>query len=143
MTDLFTEVRTHPHLLDRAFRAADRSGEAALNGLLYVGSALMASAVLLVTTTPAVLATVLATVPWLVLAFAGWWWISPSLRDEMRAERQRLGHLDEARMVAVELLLRDEEASLGDRRVAAAYLLETIDGEERDSMAARLQRLGE
>ena len=55
MTHLAQNPRYDRELLRRALVTADRDGEAALNALLYAAGALMMSAVILVTTTPAIL----------------------------------------------------------------------------------------
>ena len=124
-------------MIRRAFRAADREGEAALNGLLYVGGALLMSAVLLIATTPAALAMVLAMIPWVALAVGTWIWVRPAWQGAVAADRQLGLHADRVRDAAADLLL-DEMTSDEDRRLAAAYLSEALDGDERAGAAARL-----
>lgn len=124
-------------MVRRAFRTADPDGEAALNWLLYSGGALLASAVLLVITTPAALGVVLAMIPWLALAVAGWWWLRPALHGEASAGRERDLYFDRARDAAVELLL-DDTTLPGDRRLAAAYLSGDVEEAKRRSAAQQL-----
>jgi hypothetical protein len=128
---------THPEMIRRAFRVADRDGEAALNGLLYASGALMMSAVLLVATAPAMLAVVLATIPWLALAIGIWLWIQPAWYGEGIADQQHRLLLERARALAVDLLL-DDAAPGDDRRLAAAYLSEDLRGEARSHAAEQL-----
>lgn len=128
---------TQPRMIRRAFRVADRDGEAALNGLLYASGALMMSAVLLVATSPAVLAVVLATIPWLALAIGIWLWIRPAWYGEGIADQQHRLLLERAGALAVDLLLDDTTPS-DDRRLAAAYLSEDLRGEARSHAAEQL-----
>jgi hypothetical protein len=133
-------------MIRRAFRVADRDGEAALNGLLYASGALMMSAVLLVATAPAMLAVVLATIPWLVLGIGIWLWIEPAWHGEGIADQQHRVLLERARVLAVDLLL-DDATPGDDRRLAAAYLSEDLRGDARGHAAeqllqTRLHRLG-
>lgn len=128
---------THPQMIRRAFRVADREGEAALNGLLYASGALLMSAVLLVATAPAALAVVLATIPWLVLAIGIWVWIKPAWYGEGIADQEHRLILERARVLAVDLLL-DDATSGDDRRLAAAYLSEDLRGEARSHAAEQL-----
>jgi hypothetical protein len=121
----------------RAFRAADRDGEAALNGLLYSGGALLMSAVLLVASAPAALAMVLAMIPWVALAIGTWIWVRPAWQGAVAADRQLGLHADRVRAAAADLLL-DEMTTDEDRRLAAAYLSEALDGDERARAAERL-----
>ena len=137
MPNLFRHDRYDADTVRRAIRAADPDREGPLNALVYASGALMASAVLLVTTTPVVLAMAVALVPWLVLAVGGWWWVAPALRDEMEADRVRRHRLERAMEVATDMLLSDEETS-GTRRVAADYLLRMMDGDDRETTARRL-----
>lgn len=128
---------THPQMIRRAFRVADRDGEAALNGLLYASGALMMSAVLLAATAPAMLAVVLATIPWLALAIGIWLWIRPAWHGEATADQQHRLLLERAGALAVDLLLDDATPS-DDRRLAAAYLSEDLRGEMRSEAAEQL-----
>lgn len=136
--DLFHDDRYDADTVRRAIRAVDPDREAPLNALLYASGALMASAVLLVTTTPMVLAMAVALIPWLVLAVGGWWWMTPALRQEMEGDRVRRRRLENAMEVATDVLLSDEETSRA-RRVAADYLLggngSRRQGDERTSAA--------
>lgn len=122
-------IDTAPQRLDlatlrRAFDAADPDGEAALNALLYAAAALMMSAVLLVTTSPALVAIALAFVPWLVLAASGWLWVQPALRNQLMAAQQRNRQAEHARGLAADVLL-DDDASANERRAAARTILES------------------
>ncbi len=137
MPNLFSDDRYDADLVRRAIRAADPDREAPLNALLYASGALMASAVLLVTTAPMVLAVAVALIPWLVLAVGGWWWVAPALRQEMEGDEVRRRRLEHAMEVATDVLLSDEETS-GTRRVAADYLLATMDGDDSETTALRL-----
>ncbi len=137
MPNLFPDDRYDADLVRRAILAADPDREAPLNALLYASGALMASAVLLVTTAPMVLAVAVALIPWLVLAVGGWWWVAPALRQEMEGDKVRRRRLEHAMKVATDVLLSDEETS-GTRRVAADYLLATMDGNDRETTALRL-----
>jgi hypothetical protein len=130
---------THPQMIRRAFRVADRDGEAALNGLLYASGALMMSAVLLVATAPALLAAVLATIPWLALAIGVWVWIKPAWHGEATTGRQRVLYLERAKETAVDLLL-DDTSAVHDRQLAAAYLSEDLREEARTHAAEQLLR---
>lgn len=120
----FATQRFDSGLVRRAFDAADSDGEAALNALLYAAGALMMSAVLLITTSPALVGIALAVVPWLMLAAAGWLWISPAIRDQVSLEQRRSRRADEARDLAADVLL-DDEASPDQRRKAARFMLGT------------------
>ena len=124
-------------MIRRAFRAADGEGEAALNGLLYASGALMSSAVLLIVTTPTVLGVALATVPWLALGVGTWIWVRPAWQGEVAVDRQLGFHAQRVTAAAADLLL-DEMTTDEDRRLAAAYLSEALDGDERARAAARL-----
>ena len=141
MPNLFPDDRYDAETVRRAIRAADPDREAPLNALLYASGALMASAVLLVATTPMVLAMAVALIPWLVLAAGGWWWVAPALRQEREADRVRRSRLERALEVATDMLLSDEESS-GARRVAADYLLATMDRDDRETSARRLLEIG-
>ena len=141
MPTLFPDDRYDAETVRRAIRAADPDREAPLNALLYASGALMASAVLLVATTPMVLAMAVALIPWLVLAAGGWWWVAPALRQEREADRVRRSRLERALEVATDMLLSDEETS-GARRVAADYLLATMDRDDRETSARRLLEIG-
>ncbi len=123
-------------MIRRAFRSADARGEAALNGLLYAAGALVMSAVLLITTAPALFGVVLSVIPWLMLGAAAWWWLRPALLGEANARRRRRQYLDRAREAAVEMLL-DDDTRPDDRRLAAAYLSGEVPEAERPQ-AARL-----
>ena len=137
MPDLFPGDRYDADTVRRAIRAVDPDREAPLNALLYASGALMASAVLLVTTTPMVLAMAVALVPWFVLAVGGWWWVAPALRQEMEWDRVRRRRLEHAMEVATDVLLSDEVTS-GTRRVAADYLLAKMGPDDRETTARRL-----
>jgi len=141
MPNLFPDDRYDAETVRRAIRAADPDREAPLNALLYASGALMASAVLLVATTPMVLAMAVALIPWLVLAAGGWWWVAPALRQEREADRVRRSRLERALEVATDMLLSEEESS-GARRVAADYLLATMDRDDRETSARRLLEIG-
>ena len=141
MPNLFPNERYDVDTVRRAIRASDPDREAPLDALLYASAALMASAVLLVATTPVVLAMAVAFIPWLVLAVGGWWWVVPALRQEMEADRVRRRRLERAMEVATDVLLSDEETS-GTRRVAAAYLLAPMDRDDRETTAGRLLEIG-
>ncbi len=112
--------------LRRAFAAADHHGEAALNWLLYGSAALLMSAVVLVTPSPAVLGVAMAIVPWLALAVAAWLWISPVLREQSAVQHELRGRAERARVLAAEILL-DDDAPVGHRRAAAEVLLNPRD----------------
>jgi hypothetical protein len=141
MPNLFPDDRYDAETVRRAIRAADPDREAPLNALLYASGALMASAVLLVATTPMVLAMAVALIPWLVLVAGGWWWVAPALRQEREADRVRRRRLERALEIATDMLLSDEETS-GARRVAADYLLAPMDRDDRETSARRLLEIG-
>jgi len=136
-----TSTADYSQLLRRAFRAADPDGDAALNLLLYGAGALLASAVLLVTTTPAVLGVVLGMIPWLALAVATGVWLKPAWEGQVVVDRQIRSHADRVRAAAADLLL-DEMATDEERRLAAAYLTDGLDGEERARAGERILGLG-
>lgn len=122
--------------LGRALRAANASGDAPLNGLMLGGAALVASAVLLTIASSAEI--LLALVPWLLLAVAAMWWIGLAFMADAAGERSRSEHEERVLMAAVELLLRDEATAPGMRRIAADYVMGTLDPTKRDESAARL-----
>ena len=142
MTDLAPLRSYDLATIRRAIDSADPHGEAALNALLYAAAALLASAVILVITTPALLAVPVALVPWVVLLLFGWSWIAPALRDEFLTKRMRSTRANHAEALAADLLL-DDDASEEHRRMAARYMLEPLDPLERDQAAEQLFRLGE
>ena len=113
-------------LLRRAFDTSDPHGEAALNALLYGAAALMASAVILVTTSPALVGVVLSFVPWLVLAVAGWLWIAPALRYHAEMDARRQDAAFQRRSIAADILL-DDSTTPEQRRRAARVLLDGDD----------------
>lgn len=136
-----TTTAAYQEMLRRAFRASDPDGDAALNLLLYGAGALLASAVLLVTTAPAVLGVVLAMIPWLALAVGTGVWLKPEWEGQIVVDRQIRSHAERVRAAAADLLL-DEVATEADRRLAAAYLTDSLDSEERARAAERILGLG-
>lgn len=115
--------RIDPATLRRAFAAADRDGEAALNALLYGAGALLASAVLLVTSSPPIVGILLALIPWVLYAGATVAWLKPAIDDQRRAAARLRVDALRARATAADLLLSDE-ATPEQRKVAARFLLE-------------------
>jgi hypothetical protein len=114
--------RVNLSTLRRAFASADRDGEAALNALLYGAGALVASAVLLVTSSPPIVGVALAMVPWLGYAGAMLAWLSPAIEAERSAAQRRLDTAREIRAAAADLLL-GEDGTTEQRRAAARLLV--------------------
>jgi hypothetical protein len=141
MTELSPQDFVNIEMIRRAFRSSDRAGEAALNGLLYASGALVMSAVLLATTTNAVLGAGMAAVPWLILAAGAWWWIGPAMRNELALRRERRRRLERAQDVAADLVLLDQEIPSEERMLAARYLTGSLDSEQRERAADRLLEL--
>lgn len=115
--------RLDPVVLRQAFAMADRDGEAALNALLYGAGALLASAVLLVTTSPPIVGVLLASIPWVLYAVAVAAWLMPAIDAQRRAAARLRVHALRARSTAADLLLSDE-GTPEQRRAAARILLE-------------------
>ncbi len=138
MSELFTQDRPDLDLLRRAFRSSDHTGEAALNGLLYAAGALVTSAVLLVTTAPAILGIAVAIVPWVLFGAAAWWWISPAVEREVLDRRIVRSRLLRAADLAADLVLLEEGAPPEQRRLAVAFLSRDLDPDAREAAAERL-----
>jgi hypothetical protein len=115
--------RIDPATLRRAFASADRDGDAALNWLLYGAGALLASAVLLVTTSPPIVGVLLAAIPWAIYAVAMAGWLMPAIDAQRRAAARLELHAVETRTAAADLLLSDDGTPEA-RRAAARLLLD-------------------
>ena len=131
-----TRRRNPAERLGRALRAADAEGDASLNLLMLGGGALLSSAVLLTVASSAEV--LVALIPWLALAGGGAWWVGNAVRTELVRDGIRRQQEADVLAAAVELLLRDEATEPGTRRVAAAYVMGTLDPAARAAAAARI-----
>ena len=132
-----TQHRSGAERLGEALRTAGSGGDASLNLLMLGGAALLSSAVLLTVASSAEV--LFALVPWLALAGGGAWWISTAVRNESLRDRVRQQQEAEVLAAAVELLLRDEATEPGTRRLAAEYVMGTLDPASREAAAERLR----
>lgn len=113
---------------------ADGDGTARLNALMLVAATFFASAVFAGVATGEGLPVIIGVViPWLALSAAAAWWFASALRERQADARARAQAIDDARTVAVNLLLADDAPT--PAWLAAAELVLAVDPTREDAQA--------
>lgn len=111
----------------RTVSSATHDGTTRLNALMLVAATFFASAVFAgVAAGDGLPAIIGALIPWLALSAAAAWWFAATRRERRAAARTRTRAIEDARTVAVSLLLTDE-APTPSRLAAAAELVLAAD----------------